>query len=60
MIVFAAALGGAALGALGAYALFFSALKAADPAGLARRLAAVEERLMRIEETAAASSPKSG
>ena len=60
MTVLAAVLSGAALGALGAYALFFSALKAADPAGLARRLAAVEERLKRIEEAAAARSPKSG
>ena len=48
-MLFAAALGGAALGALGAYALFFSAFKAADPAGLAQRLAAVEERLRRLE-----------
>lgn len=40
---------GAALGALAAYALFFSALKAADPAALAQRLAALEERVRRLE-----------
>ena len=41
--------GGAVLGALGAYALFFSAAKASDPAALAQRLAALEERVRRIE-----------
>lgn len=49
MSALAAALLGAAAGALGAYALFFSALKAADPAGLARRLSALEERVRRLE-----------
>ena len=44
-----AAAGGVVLGALGAYALFFSAAKAADPAGLAQRLAALEERVRRLE-----------
>ena len=38
-----------ALGALAAYALFFSAVKAADPAALAQRLAALEERVKRLE-----------
>lgn len=41
--------GGAALGALGAYALFFSAQKAADPAALARRVAALEARVARLD-----------
>lgn len=49
MTLLAAVLAGAALGALGAYALFFSAVKAADPAGLARRLAELEARVKRLE-----------
>lgn len=40
---------GLVLGALGAYALFFAAAKAADPAALAQRLAALEERVRRLE-----------
>jgi hypothetical protein len=41
--------GGVLLGALGAYALYFSAAKAADPAALAQRLAALEERVRKLE-----------
>ena len=41
--------GGVVLGALGAYALYFSAAKAADPAALAQRLAALDERVRRLE-----------
>lgn len=37
------------LGALGAYALFFSAVKASDPAALAQRLQALEDRVRRLE-----------
>ncbi|MBI2362724.1 MAG: hypothetical protein HYV15_05010 [Elusimicrobia bacterium] len=40
---------GAVFGALGSYALFFSAQKAADPAELARRVAALESRVGRLE-----------
>lgn len=49
MIVFVAAAAGVVLGALGAYALFFSAVKAADPAALAKRLSELEERVRVIE-----------
>lgn len=49
MTLLAAAAAGLVLGALGAYALFFSAAKAADPAALAQRLAALEERVRRLE-----------
>ncbi|MBI3297099.1 MAG: hypothetical protein HYZ75_02975 [Elusimicrobia bacterium] len=49
MILLLTAVGAAALGGLAAYVLFFSALKAADPADLARRLAKVEARLDRLE-----------
>lgn len=50
MTLLLAALGGLALGALGAYVLFFSALKAADPAELSRRVAALEARVARLEQ----------
>lgn len=40
---------GAALGALGAYALFFAAQKACDPAALSRRIAALEARVGRLD-----------
>lgn len=49
MTLFAAAAAGVVLGALGAYALFFTAFKAADPAGLSQRLAALEARVKRLE-----------
>lgn len=49
MTLLAVSLAAAALGALGAYALFFSAAKAADPAALAQRLAALEERVRKLE-----------
>ena len=49
MILLAAGTVGVVLGALGAYALFFSAAKAADPAALAQRLAALEERVRFLE-----------
>lgn len=40
---------GVVLGAMGAYVLFFSAHKAADPAGLAKRLSDLEERVRLLE-----------
>ena len=40
---------GAILGAAGAYVLFFSAVKAVDPAGLSQRLTALEDRVRRLE-----------
>ncbi|TPW19771.1 MAG: hypothetical protein FD126_2353 [Elusimicrobia bacterium] len=49
MTLFLAVAGGVFLGALGAYALFFSAAKAADPAALAQRLASLEERVRHLE-----------
>lgn len=49
MTLLLATAGGIVLGALGAYALFFSAAKAADPAALAQRLRALEERVGRLE-----------
>ena len=48
MTVLLAAAAGLVLGALGAYALYFSAAKAADPAALAQRLAALEERVRKL------------
>ena len=49
MTLLLVAAAGVVLGALGAYALFFSAAKAADPAALAQRLSALEERVRRLE-----------
>lgn len=49
MTLLLAAAVGAVLGALGAYALFFSAVKAADPAALATRLSDLEEKVRVLE-----------
>lgn len=49
MTLLLAVVGGVVLGALGAYALFFSAVKASDPAALSQRLQALEDRVRRLE-----------
>lgn len=49
MTLFLAVAAGVVVGALGAYALFFSAAKAADPSALSQRIAGLEERVRKLE-----------